>query len=69
MLKERNCGKLFLAISHITVPEINPSLMLEFDMVFTTNSKYNGYGYKYGVDTPYESQSILDKKLKIYNLI
>jgi len=69
MLRERNCGKLFLAVSHMTVPEINPSLMLEFDIVFTTNSKYNGYGYKYGIDTPYESQSVLDKKLKIYKLI
>lgn len=69
MLKERNCGKVYLAVSHITVPEINPSLMLEFDMVFTTNSKYKGYGYKYGVDTPYESPSILSKKLKIYKLI
>ena len=44
MLKERNCGKIFLAISHLTVEEPNPELFTTFDRVFTTNSK--GIDYK-----------------------
>jgi ribose-phosphate pyrophosphokinase len=43
MLRERNCGKLYLAISHITVELPNPELFSLFDKVFTTNSKYNTY--------------------------
>lgn len=39
MLKERNCGKLYLAISHITVENPNPELFTLFDKIFTTNSK------------------------------
>lgn len=45
MLKERNVGKLYLAISHLTVPNPNPDLFLAFDKVFTTNSK----GLEYGI--------------------
>lgn len=44
MLKERNCGKLYLAVSHLTVENPNPELFKAFDKVFTTNSK--GYDYK-----------------------
>ncbi len=43
MLKERNCGKLYLAISHITVENPNPELFTLFDKVFTTNSKNIDY--------------------------
>lgn len=43
MLKERNCGKLYLAVSHITVPNPNPELFNLFDKVFCTNSKYDEY--------------------------
>jgi len=49
MLKEKNVGKLYLAISHITVEKPNPDLWHHFDKVFTTNSKgieyfdYNDY--------------------------
>lgn len=39
MLKERNVGKLYLAVSHITVPNPNPELFELFDCVFTTDSK------------------------------
>lgn len=42
LLKEKNIGKLYLAISHITVPNPNPELNI-FDKIFTTNSKYNEY--------------------------
>lgn len=62
MLKERNCGKLYLAVSHLTVPKPNPELFNLFDKVFTTNSKGLDYlvtGKDYG-ETP--------KNLKIINL-
>ncbi len=39
MLKEKNCGKLYLAISHLTVDKPNPELFKVFDKVFTTDSK------------------------------
>jgi ribose-phosphate pyrophosphokinase len=53
MLKERNVGKLYLAISHITVEKPNQELWYHFDKVFTTNSKgieyfdYNDFPPKY----------------------
>ena len=41
MLDERNCGKLFLAVSHMTVLELGKdSVGNYFDIVFTTNSKF-----------------------------
>jgi len=43
MLKERNCGKLYLAVSHMTVKTPNPLLFKSFDKVFITNSK--GFDY------------------------
>jgi len=54
MLKERNVGKLYLAISHLTVSNPNPELFSSFDMVFTTNSKGLNYDKT--------------KKLKVINL-
>lgn len=39
MLKERNCGNLYLAVSHMTVLDFNEELTLLYDKVFTTNSK------------------------------
>jgi len=39
LLKERNCGRLYLAISHLTVERPNPELFKVFYSVFTTNSK------------------------------
>lgn len=39
MLKERNCGKLYLAVSHITIDMPNPILFNLYDKVFTTDSK------------------------------
>ena len=44
MLKERNVGKLYLAISHLTVPNPNPELINLYDTIFTTNSKGINYG-------------------------
>ena len=43
LLKERNVGKLYLAISHLTVSNPNPELVGLYDTIFTTNSKGIGY--------------------------
>ena len=44
MLKERNCGKIYLAVSHITVQNLGDDPVTDyFDMVYTTNSKFNKY--------------------------
>lgn len=44
ILKQRNCGKLYLAISHMTVQNLGEDPVTNyFDKVFTTNSKYNNY--------------------------
>lgn len=47
MLKERNVGNLYLAISHLTVEKPNPEIFKLFDKVFTTDSK----GFNYVVDS------------------
>lgn len=39
MLKKRNCGKLYLATSHISVSKPNDELSVLYDDIFTTNSK------------------------------
>lgn len=63
MLKERNCGKLYLAVSHLTVSKPNPELFNLFDKVFTTNSK----GLDYLVsDSKGEGET--PKNLEIINL-
>jgi len=44
LLKERNCGKLYLAVSHMTVQNLGEDPVTNyFDKVFTTNSKYDNY--------------------------
>lgn len=45
MLRERNCGKLYLAISHITIQNHKggDDVFKYFDKVFTTNSKFEDY--------------------------
>lgn len=44
MLRERNCGKLYLAVSHITVQNFEKDNVFGyFDKVFTTNSKFDDY--------------------------
>lgn len=44
LLKERNCGKLYLAVSHITVQNLGQDPVTNyFDRVFTTNSKFSSY--------------------------
>lgn len=44
MLRERNCGKLYLAVSHMTVQNLGDDPVTNyFDNVFTTNSKFDEY--------------------------
>ena len=44
MLKERNCGNLYLAVSHMTVTDFNEELTYLYDGVFITNSKNLPHG-------------------------
>lgn len=62
MLKERNCGKLYLAISHLTVSKPNPELFTLFDKVFTTNSK----GLDYVI--PEKDYGVKPRNLEVINL-
>ena len=44
LLRERNCGKLYLAVSHMTVQDLGSDPITRyFDKVFTTNSKFDSY--------------------------
>jgi ribose-phosphate pyrophosphokinase len=45
LLKERNCGKLYLAVSHMTMQNLgyDDPVTNYFDKVFTTNSKFETY--------------------------
>jgi ribose-phosphate pyrophosphokinase len=43
MLKERNAGKLYLAVSHITVEKPNKELSNLYEKIYCTNSKYEAY--------------------------
>lgn len=44
LLKEKNCGKLYLAVSHMTIENLGEDAVTDyFDKVFTTNSKFDEY--------------------------
>lgn len=44
LLRERNCGKLYLAVSHMTIQNLgNDPVTNYFDKVITTNSKFDNY--------------------------
>lgn len=46
LLKQRNCGKLYLAVSHMTVQNLGEDPVTNyFDKVFTTNSKFDEYNW------------------------
>jgi ribose-phosphate pyrophosphokinase len=70
MLRERNCGKLYLAVSHMTLQNLGENPITNyFDKVFTTNSKYDNYIYKIRD----KNDSLLDvleqpENLKVINL-
>ena len=67
MLKERNCGKLYLAVSHITIENLGTDPVTNyFDKVFTTNSK--GLEY-YAEGTGHDKAfGVKPENLKIINL-
>jgi ribose-phosphate pyrophosphokinase len=50
LLKTRNVGNLYLAVSHITIPDPNPEIYKAFKEVFTTDSKGLSYGNYDGLD-------------------
>lgn len=44
LLKERNCGKIYLSVSHMTVQNLGKDPVTNyFDQVYTTNSKFDSY--------------------------
>ena len=46
MLKGKNCGKLYLAVSHMTIQDLGIDPVTDyFDKVFTTNSKFDEYDW------------------------
>lgn len=58
LLKKRNCGKLYLAVSHMTIQHLGDDPVTNyFDTVFTTNSKYDIYREKDGYP-PYNLEII-----------
>jgi ribose-phosphate pyrophosphokinase len=64
MLRERNCGKLYLAVSHITVSNLGLDPITNyFDKVFTTNSKFDFYGV-----SNRDGQPDQPKNLEIYKI-
>ena len=63
LLRERNCGKLYLAVSHMTVQNLGDDPVTNyFDKVFTTNSKYDDYY------TMVQEEKVRPKSLEIIKL-
>ena len=59
LLKERNCGKLYLAVSHMTVKNLGEDPVTNyFDKVFTTNSKHDEYFTSYGEEGQLKLQNL-----------
>lgn len=59
LLKERNCGKLYLAVSHMTVQNLGVDPVTNyFDKVFTTNSKYDEYFTHQGAANRYQPKNL-----------
>ncbi len=46
MLKERNVGKLYLAVSHVTIESPRVELESLYEKIYCTNSKYDSYNLK-----------------------
>ena len=64
LLKERNCGKLYLAVSHMTIQDLGEdSIEYYFDKIFTTNSKFGDTYFKTQNEGEYSCP-----KLQIINL-
>jgi ribose-phosphate pyrophosphokinase len=43
LLKDRNVGKLYLGVSHITVPNPNKEMEVLYEKIFCVNTKYDKY--------------------------
>ena len=43
LIRERNVGRLYLAVSHITVPNTNKELENHYYKIYCTNSKFDAY--------------------------
>lgn len=65
MLRERNCGKLYLAVSHLTIQNHKggDDVFKYFDKVFTTNSKFDEYYIENSLGEP-----VKPKNLEVINL-
>lgn len=69
LLRERNCGKLYLAVSHMTISDLGQNPIIDhFDKVFTTNSKYEEYFYRGNNPQDKALYSIDNSKLEIIKL-
>lgn len=66
MLRERNCGRLYLAVSHMTLPKPAPELFDVFDIIFTTDSK--GISYLTPGKGHYRTYGEFPKNLKVVKL-
>lgn len=66
LLKQRNCGKLYLAVSHMTVQDLGQDPVTNyFDKVFTTNSKFNDYYTYYGSPNRHQPENL--EVIKLFN--
>lgn len=66
MLRERNCGKLYLAVSHMTIEDLGEDAVTDyFDKVFTTNSKYNEYA---AIDPQMKHRHYIPENLQIISM-
>jgi ribose-phosphate pyrophosphokinase len=67
LLRERNCGKLYLAVSHMTVQNLGIDPVTKyFDKVFTTNSKFDTYTF--GTDILFPEVTDEMKNLEIIKM-
>lgn len=73
MLRDRNCGKLYLAVSHMTVQNLGEDPVTNyFDKVFTTNSKFDKYTFMNNtsvgvIPTDYQTDKLEIIKLFAYD--
>ena len=66
MLKERNCGKLYLAVSHTTIQDLGENPVTDyFEKVFTSNSKYDYYHIEKGNQLKY---TVVPKNLEVIKI-
>jgi phosphoribosylpyrophosphate synthetase len=65
MLRERNCGNIYLAVSHLTIQNHKggDDVFKYFDKVFTTNSKF----YEYYIES-YSGEPVKPSNLEVINL-